>query len=88
MRKVVVRDLHPLRTQRFDRLGQIDCVPQAYRRQHQIQSTCAVALVFVRPITHLPQPVEKHGAGKRIAGLAFVQPHLHSAPQFRALQPV
>ena len=35
-----------------------------------------------------PQAVEEHGAGQRVARFAFVQPGMHAAAQFYALQPV
>ena len=67
---------------------QIDRVPQHDGRCHQIEAAGPVALLLEAAVADFPQAVEEHGAGQRVARLAFVQPGMHAAAQLDALQPV
>ena len=66
----------------------IDRVPQHDGGCHQVETGSAVALLLETAVADFPQAVEEHGAGQRVARLAFVQPGMHAAAQLDALQPV
>ncbi len=67
---------------------QIDRVSQHDGRHHQVEATGPVALLLETAVADFAQPVEEHDAGQRIARFALVQPGMHAAAQFDALQPV
>ena len=74
--------------QRMRRTLQVDRVPQHDGRRHQVEAAGPVALLLEAAVADFPQAVEEHGAGQRVARLAFVQPGMHAAAQLDALQPV
>ena len=75
-------------TQRLRRPFQIDRVPQHDGRCHQIEAAGPVALLLEAAVADFAQPVEEHCPGQRVARFALVQPGMHAAAQFHALQPV
>ena len=75
-------------TQSVCRPLQIDRVPQHDGRRHQVEAGSAVALLLETAVADFAQAVEEHGASQRVARLALVQPGMHAAAQFHALQPV
>ena len=87
MLQVLFFDLHALILEDFYRFSQIHRVPENNGRDHQIESLCASLLLRMRTILDAPVPIEKDGAGQRIAGFSFVQPNLDPSAQFYALQP-
>ena len=74
--------------QRLNRSFQVDRVPQDDGGHHQVEAARAVALVLEAAVAEFPEPVQKHGAGQRVPGLALVQTDLHAAAQFDVLHPV
>jgi hypothetical protein len=53
-----------------------------------IKAAGPIALLLETAVADFAQAVEEHGAGQRVAGLAFVQLGMHAAAQLDALQPV
>ncbi len=75
MQKRVV-DLVPRLAHRLNHVLQVDRVPQHDGRCDQVQAAGSVSLLLETAVANLPQPVEEHNAGQRVAGFAFVQPRL------------
>ena len=67
---------------------QIDRVPQHDSRCHQVEAAGPVALLLETAVADFTQPVEKHGAGQRIARFALIESGVDTSAQFHALQPV
>jgi hypothetical protein len=65
---------------------QIDRGPQHDGIRHQIEAASPVALLLKAAVADFSQAVEEYGAGQRVAGFALVQPSMHAATQFHALQ--
>ena len=67
---------------------QVNRIPQHDGGCHQVEAAGPVALLLEAAVADFTQAVEEHGAGQRVARLAFVQPGMHAAAQLDALQPV
>ena len=81
-------DTMAVAAQRVRRPLQVDRVPQHDGRRHQVEAAGLVALLLETVVADFAQAVEEHGTGQRVAGFALVQPGMHAAAQFHALQPV
>ncbi len=67
---------------------QVDRVPQHDGCRHQVEAAGPVALLLETAVANFTEAVEEHGTGQRVAGFTLVQPGMHAAAQFHALQPV
>ena len=74
--------------QRLHHPFQVSRVPEHDGGDHQVEAAGTVALVLEAAVAQFTQPVEEHGAGQRILGLALVQTDLYPAAQLDVLQPV
>jgi hypothetical protein len=71
---------------RLDRPFQIDGVPQHDGGCHQSEAGGTIALALKAAVAHLAEPVEEHGSGQSVAGLALVQSGMDTAAQLDVLQ--
>lgn len=67
---------------------QIDGVPEHDSGGHQIKAGGAIALVLKAAVAHFAEPVEEHGPGQGVAGLAFIQTGVNATAKLDVLQPV
>ena len=67
-----------------DRALQVDRVPEHDGGNHEVQPTCAMALVLVRAIPQFAQPVEEDRPCQGVSRLALIQPDVDAAAQFDA----
>lgn len=63
-------------------------VPQHDGGHYQIEAAGPVALLLNAPIPDFAEAVKEHRPGQGVTRLALVQPSMHAAAQFDALQPV
>lgn len=75
-------------SKRFGGGSQIDSVPEDDGGDDEVAPGGSMLLVVVGAIVHLAQPVQEHGPGEVVAGLALIQASLDAMAQLRFQHPL
>src|ERR1700741_5199337 len=70
-----------------DGAAEIDGVPEGDGGDREVETRGPVALVFEGVVPDIAVTMEKQGAGQRVAGIAFIEPSVGTAPERRICEP-
>ena len=85
MGEQIVGDVFPFSSQRADGFFEIDRVLQNDGGNHQVETTCAMALIFVGAVADFAESMETDGPGQGVVCLAFVEAGGDASTQSRVL---